>query len=145
MIMASSSSPRHQARRLAVQAIYQWHYNEALPEDVINEFLSTPQEFDFDQTYFKALVLGVITHAASLDQTFGEFLSRDIKELTPVELAVLRLATYELQYCLDVPYKVVINEALELNKTFGTSEGYRFVNGVLDKLAKQLREIEKLS
>lgn len=133
---------RHKARRLAVQALYQLVFGEEAIEDVIADRLSEVDPNKTDCEYFKQIVYGVFNQTDELDQAYKPYITRQLKDLTPIERSVLRLATYEMQTSYDVPYRVIINEALQLAKTFGTSEGYKFVNGVLDKLAKKLRSGE---
>lgn len=130
---------RRKARALAVQALYQWHYTTASITDLENRHLATANPKKVDLDYFANLVRGVVKNCAEIDAAFIPFLDRKITELNPVELTVLRIAAYELLFRLDVPYKVVINEALELAKIFGSVEGHKYVNGVLDKMAKLKR------
>lgn len=135
-------SARHKARKLAIQALYQSVFGEEPIEDVIADRLSDVDPDKTDCEYFKQMVYGVVGQSQALDQAYQPYLSRELEELTPIERCVLRLATYEMQTSYDVPYRVIINEALKLAKTFGTSDGYKFVNGVLDRLAHQLRSAE---
>lgn len=133
---------RHKARRLAVQALYQWQFNHTTLEKITAEFLADDVAKKADLEYFKELLEGVITQQQTIDDIIKPALDRPLENLTPIELAILRMSVFELKNRLDIPYKVVIDEALELTKTFGAEEGYRFVNGVLDKLAKELRKKE---
>ena len=123
---------RHNARRYAAQALYQWHFVQGEAPRMIQEFIEDHVMEDTDIAYFQTLVAGVIKHVALVDQAMQIHLDRKITALNPVELAILRLAIYEFMHCPDVPYKVVINEALELTKEFGSEAGYKYVNGVLD-------------
>ena len=134
---------RKNARRLALQALYQWQINPQPIHELLAEFLVKAGAKKIDQAYFQELVTAVATQAAQLDALFQPLLDREITALDPVELALLRYATYELKERLDVPYKVVINEACDVAKEFGTVEGYKYVNGVLDKMAAQLRSEER--
>jgi N utilization substance protein B len=138
----SISKARHKARQLVVQALYQLQFNHCTKEEIENQYLEDIYAKNMDVVYFKDLLHGVLQNTAEINQIIQPFLDRPINELTPIESAVLSMATYELKSRLDVPYRVIINEALELTKSFGTSEGYRYVNGVLDKLAKKLRAQE---
>src|SRR3972149_7770176 len=134
---------RHKARSLALQAIYQW---QLVADDVVNikmQFVDKINSKKVDAEYFNDLLDGVIKNVGAIDEVITPLLDRKITDLDAVELAVLRLATYELMLRLDVPYKVVINEALELTKNFGSIEGYKYINGVLDKVARQLRTDKK--
>jgi N utilization substance protein B len=125
---------RHKARRFAVQAVYQWQMAGGEPNDIEKEFFEMNDISKFDVDYFRNLLSGVTQYQTRLDAEMTPALDRPMGELSPVELAVLRIALYELFYRPDVPYKVVINEALELAKTFGSIEGFKYVNGVLDKV-----------
>lgn len=130
---------RHNARRYALQAIYQWQIADASPAHIENEFLEHRIDKKLDLAYFKELLHGVPAHQQEIDEAMRPFLGRPLPEIDPVELAVLRIATYELLHRLDVPYRVVINEALELTKKFGSVEGFKFVNSILDRVAKKHR------
>lgn len=136
---------RYFARRLSLQAIYQWQLANTPIETLEMEFLNDPNIEKADVNYFREILRGVIQTHAQLDQQIEPFLNRPIQTINFIELAALRIATYELSQRFDVPYRVILNEALELTKQFGTIEGYKFVNGVLDKTAKILRanEIKK--
>jgi transcription antitermination protein NusB len=137
------TSNRRKARKLALQAIYHWQLNNE-PTNVIEaQYLAEANPKKIELEYFSDIVRGVVKNVATIDQLFVPFLDRKIGDLNPVELAILRLAIYELQYHIEVPYKVVINEALELAKLFGSKEGHKYVNGILDKVAKGLRKNEK--
>jgi N utilization substance protein B len=140
--MTVNSKGRHNARRLALQGLYQWQFTQHPVAEIEANLLTMNQELKFDQPYFKELLQGVIREITPIDDTLQQVVNRSLAGLTPIELSVLRLAVYELSYRLDIPWRVVINEALELNKLFGTQEGYRFVNGVLDVLAHKLRAAE---
>jgi len=133
---------RKKARRYAVQGIYQWHLSGNAVKDIELQFLESINAKKVDIEYFQEILINTLTSISEIDELLKPVLDRDFEEVNPVELAVLRLAIYELMSRLDVPYKVVINEALELSKTFGASEGHKFVNGILDKLARQLRTAE---
>lgn len=134
---------RRYARQYAVQAIYQWQLAHTLPADIESQFLTHQQmSKKTDMIYFKELVHAIPRFHEELDNHMAPFLSRPIHELDPVELAILRLGIFELAKRLDIPYRVTINEALELTKKYGSVEGYKFVNGVLDHVAQKLRPNE---
>ncbi len=133
---------RRNARRYALQAMYQWQLTGNAINDIEAEFVHYHIDKQLDMTYFKDLIHGVPTHQQQIDQEMQAFLGRPMHEIDDVELAVLRIATYELINRPDVPYRVIINEALELTKKFGSIEGYKFVNGVLDRIAKKIRDAE---
>lgn len=133
---------RRKARHYALQALYQWHMAGASPAAIEAEFRS---DYDFDVVdleYFQALLRGVPAQVDSLDALYEPLLDRRLSELDPIERSLLRMGCFELRERLDVPYRVVINEAVALAKKFGASESYRYINGVLDRLAGQLREHE---
>lgn len=134
------NNKRHKARSYSLKALYQWSFLETGVNTLINQFLEEHDILDADLLYFKDLVTGTIRHVASIDELIVTHLDRDISALNPIELAVLRLSTYELLHRKDVPYKVVIDEALELVKEFGAQEGYKYVNAVLDVLSNQIRK-----
>ena len=133
---------RRAARSLAMQALYQWHMaGQSLNE--IEALFRVDNDFaHVDGGYFHELLTGVARQKTEIDEALAPLLDRPLDELDPVELAVLRLSTYELMHRLDVPYKVAINEGIELAKVFGATDGHKFVIGVLDKLAPSLRKAE---
>ena len=133
---------RHWARRLALQALYQWDLARSSPAELLEQFTEDENWPRVDAGYFQELVRGVIAQAAELDAQLVPCLDRPMEEVDPVERAVLRIAAYELRHRLDVPFRVVIEEAVNLAKKFGAEGGYRFVNGVLDRLARRLRPFE---
>jgi len=130
---------RRHARQYALQALYQWQLSDTPIKEIELDFLVNYIKQKTDLDYFKELIHQIPRQHDELDQHMIPFLSRPIKELDPIELAILRLAIYELANRIDIPYRVAINEALELNKKFGSVEGYKFVNGVLDQVARKLR------
>lgn len=146
--MSENQSPkslpaaRRRARKLAMQAIYQWQIADTPVNELLAQFVLDNDMSKVDQAYFNELVRSVPGQKANLDETIEGFVDRDIKKMTPVELAILRLGTYELLHRLDVPYRVVINEGVELAKNFGATDGHKYVNGVLDKMARKLRATE---
>lgn len=140
--MLQKPSTRKKARRYAVQGIYQWHMSGNAIHEIELQFLESMNHSKVDIVYFREVLVNTLSSISELDEVLKPFVDRPIEEINPVELAVLRLACYELKSRLDIPFKVIINEALELTKTFGASEGHKLVNGVLDKLAKVLRPSE---
>jgi N utilization substance protein B len=135
-------SMRKKARKYAVQGIYQWQLSGNPINDIEFQFLETINSKKVDVVYFQEILVNCLTSITEIDDLLAPNVTRDLSEVNPVELAVLRLACYELKNRIDVPYKVVINEALELTKIFGAEEGHKFVNGVLDKMAKEIRPTE---
>jgi N utilization substance protein B len=136
------SKSRSLARRNAVQAIYQWQLTGQDTAEVESQFLAEHDMGKVDVAYFRELVREVPLHLHELDDHILPHINRSIDEIDPVERAILRLACYELEFRLDVPYRAIINEAIELAKTFGAEHGHKFVNGVLDKVAQKLRKME---
>ncbi len=133
---------RRVARSLAMQALYQWHMAGQSLNEIEAQFRVDNDFAGVDGAYFHELLTGVARSKTELDQAIEPLLDRPLDELDPVELAILRLSTYELMQRLDVPYRVVINEGIELAKVYGATDGHKFVNGVLDKLAPSLRSAE---
>ena len=137
-----SKPSRHLARQAAVQALYQWQLTSQSPQDIEQHFINDHQFRDVDIAYFRQLVDEVPLHLHELDDHLSPHLDRGIDEVDPVERAILRIGVYELEFRLEIPYKVVINEAVELAKTFGAEHGHKYVNAVLDKTAAKLRAAE---
>ena len=133
---------RSRARRLAMQAIFEWQMTANDPQSIINQTRTEQNMRNVDDDYFAELVMNITSKVTEMDEHIVPLLGRDLDEVDLVEKAILRLGTYELAHRPDVPYKVVINEAVELAKTFGAEQGHRFVNGLMDKLAEKLRSIE---
>jgi transcription antitermination protein NusB len=133
---------RSRARRRALQAIYAWQISGNAMDRVIEEFRHEQDMEIADLGYFEDLLRGVDRHCAELDAALAPFLDRDVAQVDPIERAVLRLASYELRHRPDVPYRVVINEAIEVAKRFSAEHGHTYVNGVLDKAAKEWRATE---
>ncbi|GAA0785407.1 MULTISPECIES: transcription antitermination factor NusB [Pseudomonadati] len=129
-------SERRKARRLAVQAIYSWQLTDNNVADVEHEFLTEQSLDGVDVAYFRELLAGVTAKAAQIDELLKPHLDRDFSEVSPVEKAIVRLATFELTFKKDVPFKVAINEGIELAKAFGADDSHKFVNGLLDKIVK---------
>lgn len=138
----ASPAARRKARSFALQAIYQWHMAGADLAQIEAEFRVDNDMSKVDLEYFHDVLHGVPRELSTLDKIIAPQLDRNADELTPVELSILRLATYEMEHRIDVPYKVVINEAVELAKSFGATDGHKYVNGVVDKIAQQVRAVE---
>jgi len=133
---------RRRAREFALQALYQWLVNECSADVLLAQFKEQKDFAKADQALFETLLRGVTGDAEGLRNCITPYLDRPVKELSPVEHALLLLAACELRDHPETPYKVVINEAIELAKSFGGTDGYKYVNGVLDKLAAELRPDE---
>ena len=136
------SRKRSRARSLAVQALYQWQVAGQDLSTIVEQFLAEHDPRRFEVAYFEELVRGVPTNLSRIDAALSRYLDRPVERVDPVERAILRLGAYELSDHPEVPYRVVINEAVELAKTFGAEQGHRYVNGVIDKLARELRPRE---
>ncbi len=134
---------RRRARECALQALYSWQLSNNEIADVEYQFLAENDVKDVDVLYFREILAGVANNSAYLDNLMQPHLTRRLDELGQVEKAALRISIYELSKRDDVPYKVAINEGIELAKTFGAEDSHKFVNGVLDKLAPQIRPRRK--
>lgn len=135
-------SPRHRARELAMQGIYQWRVSGSDASEIEQHMQGEKNLGRYDKPMYSRLLRGAITHNEDLQVLLTPYLDRELIELSTVEFAVLLLASFELAHQLDVPYKVVINEAVELAKTFGGTDGHKYVNGVLDKMVPAVRAVE---
>jgi len=136
------SSTRTRARRLALQGLYEWQVSDNKPVEIETQYLIEKETGKVDVAYFRELIRKVPQHCEELDSHIAPLISRPLNEVDLVELAVLRLGTYELLHHPEIPYRVVINEAVELAKMFGADQGHRFVNGIMDRLAASLRSLE---
>ncbi len=133
---------RTQARRAALQALYQWQLNPSSLVEIEQQFLTDAAIQVGSKPFFSGLLQGVLSNVETIDSTIQTALDRPIAQLNPVELSALRLGVWELSQMPETPYRVVINEAVELAKAFGAEGGHAYVNGVLDKLAQSLRPEE---
>ena len=133
---------RSRARRRALQAIYAWQMSGGNEQQVIAQFAHEQAHEIADLEYFEDLVRGVMKHRADLDGALAGFLDREVEQVDPIERAALRIAAYELRHRPDVPYRVVINEAIDSTKRFGSEHGHTYVNGVLDHAAAAWRTVE---
>jgi N utilization substance protein B len=141
--MGMSPKARHKARSFAMQAVYQWSITGDALHQIEAQYLVANSHHKVDWEFFKVLLHGVPAHLTQIDEYITSASSdRSLKEINPVELAILRLAIFEFMHRIDVPYKVVINEYVDLGHTFGAEEGHKFINGILDKVAKQIRKAE---
>jgi N utilization substance protein B len=134
-------SHRKKARNLLVQAFYQWQLAQGSASDIEAQFRAdNAAKIDWD--FFHQALVHIITKSEEIDQTFADKLDRQLSQLDPIELALLRLGSFEFTERIDVPYKVVINEYVDLAKKYGATDSHKYINGVLDKLAKQYRALE---
>ena len=134
--------PRTHARRAAVQALYQSLVNGQSLEKESLDFVAAENSEKMDTKYFSELVEGVAKEKEQLDEALSSAVDRSINSIDPVESSILRLAVYEFIHRPDIPYRVVLNEAVELAKSMGGEQGHKYVNGVLDKVGANLREVE---
>jgi N utilization substance protein B len=136
------SQARTNARRAAVQALYQWQMTGQNLSEIERQFLEEERLKDAQRSYFTELFHGVPKNLTQIDEILSEFVDRPVDSVDPVERAILRIGTYELLHRLDMPYRVVLNESINLAKDFGADGSHRYVNGILDKIALQQRAIE---
>jgi N utilization substance protein B len=125
-----------------LQAIYQWQVGGQAIADIESQFMAEQDLTQADVAYFSELVHGVPAHAVELDAHMAPYLDRPVAELDPVELAILRIGISELAHHPEIPFRVVINEAVELAKVFGAEQSHRYINGIMDKVARDLRRSE---
>lgn len=138
-----SKHARIRARRSAVQALYQWEMTQSSMTDVITEFMNERTELKkADTAYFSEILKGAAGNVDELNREISACLDRPLHELDPVERAVLLVGTYELKYRPELPWRVIVNEAVELAKMFGAEASYKYINGVLDKIARKVRTAE---
>jgi len=140
--MNSSAHARSRARRYAMQALYQWDLSGTDLPVIRRQFLEAEDFSRTDQAYFVELLSNIPKNVDIIDENISKYIDRPLAQLDPVEQAILRIGIYELLYRLDVPFRVTINEAVQLSKKFGAEQGHAFVNGVLDKAAHKIRAAE---
>ena len=139
---SSSKSTRRRSRELALQGLYEWLVSAAPVAD-INAHMREQEDFEkCDAAHFEALLHGCIAEATDIDTLLTRYVDRKTTLLSPIEHGVLMIGVYELTHCVEIPYKVAMNEAVELAKSFGGTDGHKYVNGVLDKAAAALRPVE---
>ncbi|MCC5014055.1 MULTISPECIES: transcription antitermination factor NusB [unclassified Legionella] len=133
---------KRRARKLALQALYQWLMSSHELFEIEAQFRVANNMDKVDSEYFNRLLYGVPEQVKLLEENLMPFLDRSIESLNPIELTVLRLGSFELLFCPEIPYRVVLDESISLAKEFGSQDGHRYVNGVLNNLARQVRKIE---
>ncbi|BCZ96501.1 transcription antitermination factor NusB [Legionella pneumophila serogroup 1] len=133
---------KRRARKFALQALYQWLMSGTDLHEIEAQFRTINNMDKVDGEYFCRLLYGIPTHVEALEASLLPYLDREINALNPIELTVLRIGSFELFHCPEIPYKVILDESVSLTKEFGSQEGYRYVNGVLNNLAKQVRSVE---
>ncbi len=138
-----SRHARVRARRSAVQALYQWEMTHSDIREIISEFMNERNEIKkADAEYFRELLMGVSAKSDELNAQVIPFLDRPLEKLDPVERAILLVGLYELMYRPELPWRVVVNESVELAKMFGAEQSHKFINGVMDKVARKIRSVE---
>ena len=136
------SQARTNARKAAVQALYQWQMTGQSLIEIERQFLEEERLKDAQKSYFTELFHGVPKNLEAIDQALSEFVDRPVNMIDPVERAILRMGVYELLHRLDMPYRVVLNEGINLAKYFGADGSHKYINGILDKVAQQKRAVE---
>jgi N utilization substance protein B len=136
------SQARTNARKAAVQALYQWQMAGQNLSEIERQFLEDERLKDAQKSYFVELFYGVPKNLEAIDQALSEFVDRPVDTIDPVERAILRIGVYELLHRLDMPYRVVLNEGINLAKYFGADGSHKYINGILDKVAQQKRAME---
>ena len=139
---AAPKSARRRSREFALQGLYQWLLSAESPDAVLTHIAEQDGFAKCDRVLFDTLLHGCIEHASALDAVLARHVDRKTSQLSPVEHAALLIGSYELMHCPEVPYRVVINESVELTKSFGGTDGHKYVNGVLDRCAADLRPHE---
>ncbi|MBT0585819.1 transcription antitermination factor NusB [Alteromonas oceanisediminis] len=136
-------APRRKSRELALQGVYSWQLSNNDVEQIELMLATTNDMKSVDMSFFQMLLRGAVTRSEELDAQIKPYLGRLPEELDPIEKAILRIATFELVQCMETPYKVIINEAIEVAKSYGAQDSHKFINGVLDKAVKTLRKHER--
>ena len=131
------------ARKLVMQALYQWQMTAHEANDLSKQFIESEEFGAADRDYFNELLRGCIKGKEQIDAAIAPFIDRPLEQLDPVETAILMIGMYELRSRIDVPYRVVINEAVDLAKRFGATDAHKYVNAVLDRAAKDIRSAER--
>lgn len=136
------SEARTNARKTAVQALYQWQMTGQNLSEIERQFLEDERLKNAQKSYFTELFYGIPKNLGDIDQVLSEFVDRPVEKIDPVERAILRIGVYELLHRLDMPYKVILNEGINLAKCFGADGSHKYINGILDKVAQQKRALE---
>lgn len=140
---ARGTRARSIARKLAMQALYQWQLTQHTAAEIKKQFLESEESAGLDREYFEEVVGGCIARHEEIDAALKPFIDRPLEQLDPVETAILMIGMFELQQRVDVPYRVVINEAVDLCKRFGATDAHKYINAVLDRAARELRAAER--
>lgn len=134
---------RSVARKLAMQGLYQWQLNPQPVQDIINQFLESEDASGADREYLMELLTGATREQQQINEAITPFVDRPLDQLDPVETAILMIGMFELRNRIDIPYRVVINEAVDLCKRFGATDAHKYVNAVLDRAAREIRQAER--
>jgi transcription antitermination protein NusB len=140
---ARGSRGRSIARKLAMQALYQWQLTGQTAAELRNQYLEDEGSAGADREHFAELINECIEKQESIKERLSPFLDRPVEQLDPIEMAILMVGMYELKHRVDVPYRVVINEAVDLTKRFGATDAHKYVNAVLDRAAREIRAVER--
>lgn len=140
--MTNTISGKRRARKLALQSLYQWHMANADLYEIEAQFSAANNMEKVDVDYYRRLLYGIPKHSADIEAAIIPFLDRPIESLNPIELTILRVCTFELYHCVEIPYRVILDESVSLAKAFGSQDGHRYVNGVLHNMAQTVRKIE---
>jgi N utilization substance protein B len=140
---ARGTRARSIARKLAMQALYQWQLTQQTASEIKKQFLESEDSAGVDREHFEELLSGCIARHEELAAALQPFIDRPLAQLDPVETAILMIGMFELQQRVDIPYRVVINEAVDLTKRFGATDAHKYVNAVLDRAARELRTAER--
>jgi N utilization substance protein B len=140
VIQKFSRKARTAARQRALQALYQWHLTAQPIQLIEHQFLAEQNMQKVDMSYFQRLLRGIPKHVDQFDRILSPLLDRQLSQLDPIEHVILHIGCYELFYCADIPFRVAINEAVELAKTFGAEASHKYVNGILDKVSQKIQQ-----
>jgi transcription antitermination protein NusB len=142
IVSNESISGKRRARKLALQSLYQWLMAGTALSDIEAQFSAANNMDKVDGDYYRKLLYGIPKDLKAIEDAITPFLDRPIKSLNPIELSILRLCTFELFHCMEIPYRVILDESVSLAKAFGSQDGHRYVNGVLHNLAQTVRKTE---
>ena len=140
---ANTPASRHKARRFAMQGVYEWQLSGNDPFEIEARYRVENAMHKVDLAYFHELLQQTTRRALELDAVYASFLDRDINQLNPVERSILRIGCYELVHHIEIPYPIVLNESIELAKDFGATDSFKYINSILDEVAKKVRQIER--
>ena len=140
--MTNTISGKRRARKLALQSLYQWLMADADLHDIEAQFSAANNMEKVDVDYYRRLLYGIPKNLTDIEAAIIPFLDRPIESLNPIELTILRVCTFELYHCVEIPYRVILDESVSLAKAFGSQDGHRYVNGVLHNMAQTVRKIE---